>query len=230
MVLSGRTYDDPYLGSGVMRCPSTSTPYNLSDVPAREEPLDKINAARASRNHAKLMVAWAAEHGEMWASQRMFHQHQMIVARQHHVRLGRPVISLSLPSAHCLQNGRWTCSTPAKMPTRLFWMEATSKASVPVSHAQGWTSCLGTDSHRQRQNDCICTLLLVRLCTTLWSLAHVQTPVSRLTSSDPSLVLEDLRQTYANAFLSFLQDTHQAHNHALGEYRGSPTSPASGKL
>ncbi|KAF8531676.1 hypothetical protein JB92DRAFT_2824994 [Gautieria morchelliformis] len=107
-----RTYDDRYLGSGVMRGPSTSTPYDLSDVPAppyrtepdaeggvpRREPNPNMrhptpqfvqvhppmncsrfhqvtprprnsSAARASRNHAKLTVARAAEHGEMWASQ-----------------------------------------------------------------------------------------------------------------------------------------------------------------
>ncbi|KAF8490880.1 hypothetical protein JB92DRAFT_2835758 [Gautieria morchelliformis] len=42
------------------------------------------SAARTSRNHTKLTVALAADHGEMWASQRMFHQHQQIGGRQPH--------------------------------------------------------------------------------------------------------------------------------------------------
>ncbi|KAF8509751.1 hypothetical protein JB92DRAFT_2831852 [Gautieria morchelliformis] len=122
------------------------------------------------------------------------------------------------------------------MPTRLFWMEATSKASVlslmrkgDVVLGNGLSPPAAVSVKPSDYFDLIVgtgTTVSVPVARaslhTLWSLAHVQTPVSRLTSSDPSLVLEDLRQTYANAFLSFLQDTHQAHNHALGEYRGSP--------
>ncbi|KAF8532141.1 hypothetical protein JB92DRAFT_2824646 [Gautieria morchelliformis] len=48
---------------------------------------------RTARALRTLTVAQVAEHGEMWASQRKFHQHQQIVARQPHVRLGPPVIS-----------------------------------------------------------------------------------------------------------------------------------------